>query len=523
MKGNKGKGLVTMIKEKKHAIKNIMSVMLAAAVTFFSVYLYVLPVQAAAVPYATLATQLLSKVAQDSGRATTGSLFVADKPVEISQGSSIDIGKISKKFTKKNLKKNKGSVTLEPFINTSDGPVTVAGRKITAEAPLKTAVKVTYKWRKKKTKTKRVRRNGKTVKKKVNSWSKPITDIQIVKIVSCPEDKPDYIYSGDDPDDTYDQEHYIAVLRFLGIYDGTVPDSQKNTGTGDDKSGTDQDNGRKRLEDDDTSTDTSSDEDTSDTDANTSDQENGSDTGDDKKSDKTSAKDMLASDGTYKGEVDLEASGKEAYPTYEIWEAAMKKYLNIVTPSEQQMFDYIVSGYTGKDWEEVSASSFRLNYENYWEGLVMAELDDLTPDQRNTFYQSGGFDRIGDYEAWRDFTPAEVATRIREIIADAPYSTGSYGNTNWENDSPGNKSNLSNTDSSARNNSETGSTASDYGTENGTEQSNNQTVTAVYDKETELSKAKAEGHSDRYLHVFEEAMKNGLSLEAAKSAASKFE
>lgn len=159
--------------------------------------------------------KLYNKVLKDSGNTRyignykksilVKKILLTKKPLTITRGQSVDIGSITGKFSKARLKQNKASVSLSPLLvypNGSQSPLTVKGKKIKANAPVKTAVKVTYTYHKKKG------RKQAFTKKKYKT-------VYLLAIIACPDESPSYECEGAvaGSDKAYTQSNYASMME----------------------------------------------------------------------------------------------------------------------------------------------------------------------------------------------------------------------------------------------------------------------------------------------------------------------
>lgn len=195
----------------------------------------------------------------------SGEAFLPIWSVSIKKGKSYDISKADPKFTKKNLKKKKASVkvTALPVFSGKNAKqyVKVRKNKITAIAPIKTAVKVVYTYHKPKTVKKTVKKKGKKVTVKKTTFSKKAyKQVRLLCVVSCPDSDP--VYEPDMKpvdkagsgysDAIYSHKNYVLLMLHDEIYfrddyendddddddeEDTDTDGQSSSGTKDDSDG----------------------------------------------------------------------------------------------------------------------------------------------------------------------------------------------------------------------------------------------------------------------------------------------
>lgn len=195
---------------------------------------------------------LLSAIRNETGKTPDADdVILTEDPVEIDRGDTAKITSLVKKFSKANLKKNKASVKYQPLI-ADNAPVTVSkSGVIKAVSPAKTAIKVTYIYPKKKTVTKTVRHNGRRKKVKKTTYSKKkYKTINLLEVVSCPDENPSYNVGGT-TDAVWSQKLYTDFLQ--DEYDIDTSDQTSDTSNDDRSSATDS------RSDDQTSTDDGSD------------------------------------------------------------------------------------------------------------------------------------------------------------------------------------------------------------------------------------------------------------------------
>lgn len=164
-------------------------------------------------------------------------VLLTDVPVALAKGESFSISNLDRKFTAKEMKKKKASVTVTPLISNPDpsqDPVSIKnGTVITAVAPYATAVKVKYTWHKPKVTKKVVKKNGKkkTVKKKVFG-KKTYSRVWLLEVVSCYDTDQTQMAPDTAADPIYNQKNYERLRTYIyGLDEPFTTDGDGNLQT----------------------------------------------------------------------------------------------------------------------------------------------------------------------------------------------------------------------------------------------------------------------------------------------------